>query len=81
MLLWTFDRLLEALLPSLAQNMGVREEGGIHSDFYATSWFLTIFAADLAAGIGNGISSEGSQNYYYRGKVFVEFAQKSTRQN
>ncbi|KAF4687631.1 hypothetical protein FOZ60_003652 [Perkinsus olseni] len=46
--LWTFDRLLEAALPRVHALLSAAFDGlGVPSSFYASSWFLTLFASDL----------------------------------
>ncbi|EER10635.1 hypothetical protein Pmar_PMAR019013 [Perkinsus marinus ATCC 50983] len=46
--LWTFDRLLEASLPRVYALLRAAFDGlGVPTSFYASSWFLTLFASDL----------------------------------
>lgn len=43
--IWTFDKLLEAVFPSLHDVISERLQ--VSADFFASSWFITIFSADL----------------------------------
>ncbi|CAD7963033.1 unnamed protein product, partial [Amoebophrya sp. A120] len=42
--LWKFDQLVSALLPKIA---AVFQENNVTAEYYALSWFLTLFSADL----------------------------------
>lgn len=41
---WTFDRLVDAMLPKVYQCM---EKFDISAEYYGMSWFLTLFASEL----------------------------------
>lgn len=43
--IWTFDKLLESIFPSLHDLISERLQ--VSADFFASSWFITIFSADL----------------------------------
>ena len=43
--IWTFDKLLESVFPSLHDLISERLQ--VSADFFASSWFITIFSADL----------------------------------
>ena len=43
--IWTFDKLVESLFPQLHEV--VTRDLQVSADFYASSWFITLFSADL----------------------------------
>jgi len=43
--IWTFDKLVESVFPSLHDLISERLQ--VSADFFASSWFITIFSADL----------------------------------
>lgn len=43
--IWTFDKLVESLFPELHEI--ITREFQVSADFYASSWFITLFSADL----------------------------------
>ena len=43
--IWTFDKLVESLFPELHEL--INDELQVAADFYASSWFITLFCADL----------------------------------
>ena len=43
--IWTFDKLVESLFPDLHDV--ITNELQVSADFYASSWFITLFSADL----------------------------------
>ena len=43
--IWTFDKLVESLFPSLHQVINHRLQ--VSADFYTSTWFITLFSADL----------------------------------
>jgi len=43
--IWTFSKLVESTFPSLSDM--ITEKLQVSADFYASSWFITLFSADL----------------------------------
>ena len=43
--IWTFDKLVESIFPSIHDLISERLQ--VSADFFASSWFITIFSADL----------------------------------
>ena len=43
--IWTFDKLVESVFPDL--HSLITQDLQVAADFYASSWFLTLFSADL----------------------------------
>ena len=43
--IWTFDKLVEALFPDLHKL--ITTDLQVSADFYASSWFITLFSSDL----------------------------------
>jgi hypothetical protein len=43
--IWTFSKLVESIFPSLHDM--ITEKLQVSADFYASSWFITLFSADL----------------------------------
>lgn len=43
--IWTFDKLVESLFPQLHEV--ITRDLQVSADFYASSWFITLFSADL----------------------------------
>jgi hypothetical protein len=46
-MIWRFDRLVEAMLPQLYELL---QRHSLSAEYYAISWLLTLFAADLPLG-------------------------------
>jgi hypothetical protein len=43
--IWTFDKLVEAVFPDL--HTMISKDLQVSADFYASSWFITLFSSDL----------------------------------